>query len=325
MDILNKKVLLIGDSMNWAIARLIVPLAQRGNFDIAYHYTDGKPKQTKFDDEYHTHLTIGEFEKDYDIFHFHCLRAGISCLRNNEILKKIGGREIVFTIHTERESDLKDFIESGIKVDKVIAPTRYVFDKLKENFRTYLVPHCIEIEKFPYIEKLEGQDVGYIGRVVRHKRYKELVDACKGKWKVNGIGYVDDGEYWRTIDNSGNEFNINIAQVNMNDHIKKHFKIFSCLSAPHIEVGPLPVLECAALGIPIITTPVGWALDNATASSVCMIEDSEVKNKDLGNYIEGLMKSELGRETYRKNARKLIEKFNMDWYLSEHRKIYDSI
>jgi glycosyltransferase involved in cell wall biosynthesis len=318
-----KRILHVVDCRNWAIDKLVSPLIDRdSNMEIVYHYTTGKEKNTRFNTKYDKHLVLDDFNKDYDIIHFHCLGAMISCLQNQDILKSIGKRQIVFTIHTEREQDVINLIESKIKIDKVICPTKYIQERLKNNYKTFYIPHCIDIDKFPYIEKLIGEDVGYVGRIVRHKRYKEIADACRGNYKVNGIGYIDDGTYWRSIDNIANKFNINVGQENMAKHIHEHFKIFVCLSIPHIEVGPLPVLECMALGIPVLTTDVGWAKDNADFDNCWFIEESQISN--LGKYIDDLMQDNDKIDLVRKNARKLIEKFNMDWYLQEHRRIYES-
>jgi glycosyltransferase involved in cell wall biosynthesis len=321
MDI-KPKVLMIGDCLNWAIDRLVYPLVQRdSNINIVYHFTDEKPKRTGFNKDKQKKLTIDDFDKDYDIFHFHCLRAGLVSLHTGDILKKIGNRKIVFTVHTEREEDLQLLINTDINIDKVIAPTRYIYNKLKDKFETIIIPHCIEIEKFPYIETITGKEVGYIGRIVPHKRFKELVEACRDKYEVDGIGYIDDSTYWRSIYPGGFNFSINIDQSTMVDHIKKHFKIFTCLSEPNIEAGPLPVLECAALGIPILTTDVGWAKDNLHKHQAYFINQSDIRN--LLEYIEFLFMTPNYCEEMRLKARKLVENFNMNWYLDKHREIYN--
>jgi len=327
---LKKKVLIIGDTVGWAIDRLIFPISERSNnIDIAYHYTDERVKDTGYNPKEGnlTHLTVELLEKPYDLIHLNANRATWSMLGNSIVMKAIGDKEIMLTLHNERDSQTYINKEKYERIDKFIAPTRFNQKLLGKKFpKVYHIPHTIEIGEFPYLEELQGGKVGYIGRIIPHKRYKTIVEASALVNKeVQGIGYVDDGDYWNEIRGMPNQkFEIRIQQDKMAEFIQSNFNIFINISEPEIESGPLGVLECAALGIPIMTTDIGWARDNLTSKEAYFIGDQTAQDpKRLGREIERFMANDKQKESMRRNARKLVEKYNMDWYLEEHIKIYN--
>lgn len=313
------KTLIVTDCINAAIDRLTLPLHQAGLGDICYHYvTEEMNKKTDFNTlKNPVHLTL-DLLKNYDQIHFNTIRAVDVILKNKEITELLKGKRLIMTIHTERESDLQLLKDKHWqRIDQFISPTRYQQEKVKEyaGKESVYIPYAIDEKKYKFIKEPKGTAIGYIGRVTPHKRLKEIVGASDRQ--VIGIGYVDDGRsgYWQSIP-KGNLTMYQHLTEDQKIEIMSQFKVLVSISEPHIETGPLGVLECAALGIPIITTNIGWAKDNLRCDSACFVND-----KLLG--LSGEIRRFFVSYIYRNNARKIIDSWTLQDYINAHREVYD--
>lgn len=322
-----KKVLILADCPGWAIDKLVNPLAENiDGVDIAYHFTDGKPKHTGFNVGDHEHINVDTFKRNYDIYHFNSHGAARVCLRMPDVLKVMEGKKVIMFVHTE--ADIEEMLEwSEFKrVDLFVVPTKYLARKMEEAGRNYIyLDHHIDTSAFPYVERLTGQYVGFNGRTMRHKRLKEIVNASGSMdYPIRGVGYVDDGEYWHSIMKTEYDFTLGmVSQSDLAEYMSKNFKILVSISTPHIETGTLGVLECCSLGIPILTTPTGWAVDNLNDKSALFIPEREI-NK-LPEYIDQLMTDGALREKLRINARKIVEQHDIKDYIKKWEEIYETI
>ena len=319
------RVLVVADTIDWAIASLVRPLKKLG-VDLAYHYIN-TTKNTGTGEKNPTHLTI-DLLKNYDQIHFHTARAVDSMLKNKEIVDILKDKRLIMTIHTEREDDLKLIKEKYWDlINTYISPTKYQQEKVKEytGKDPIYIPHAIDEKKYSFTKDYPPKEVviGYVGRIVPHKCLKTIVEASGGL-QVAAIGYVDNEghDYWRSIPKDNLRHYQNLTEDEKIEIMKK-FTVLVSISEPHIEVGPLPVIECAALGIPIITTVVGWAKDMLPGYSAYFYHDFNVK-EPLMDLIKLAIEDEAGREENRKNARKVIDSWTLEDYINAHRKVYEN-
>lgn len=324
------KTLIVADVVDWAIAKLCLPLKKTGA-DLAYHYINTS-KGTGTGEKNPTHLKI-DLLKKYDQIHFTTCRAVDNMLRNPEVLEVIKGKKLLMTIMTEREDDLQLIKQKHWEIiDQYISPTKYQQQRIKDLIGkdSIYIPFAIDEKKYTFTKDYPRKTdvIGYIGRVTPHKSLDAIVGASEG-YSVVGIGYVDnDGqEYWRNMPKG----ELTMYQQLSEDkkiEIMRSFTVLVSISDPHIETGPLGVLECAALGIPIITTDVGWARDNLKDMESAYI----IKKNELGfPLIEGSLREhiltfledmKLGKEKCRLGARKIIDNWTLDMYINAHKEVY---
>ena len=316
----KNRTLIICDCKDWAIYSLVKPLKKLG-LDICYHYINTS-KGTGIGEKNPVHLTIDLLRK-YEQIHFNTIRAVDVMLRNDEVLEAVKGKRLIMTIHTEREEDLKLLKgKHWQRIDQFISPTRYQQKKVKEytGKNAVYIPYAIDEKKYSFIEDYPRKTnvIGYVGRVTPHKHLKEIMEASSG-YSVVGIGYVDDGRsgYWQSIPRD----NLTMYQQLTEDQKieqMRNFTLLVSISEPHIETGPLGVLECAALGIPILITDVGWAKDNLASQSARFLDDT---NSLEDNILRFLLRTSL-QNILRQNAREVIDNWTLQDYINAHKEIY---
>ena len=314
------RVLVVADTIDWAIASLVRPLKKLG-VDLAYHYIN-TTKNTGTGEKNPTHLTI-DLLKNYDQIHFHTARAVDSMLKNKEIVDILKDKRLIMTIHTEREDDLKLTKEKHWDlIDTYISPTKYQQEKVKEytGKDPIYIPHTIDEKKYSFTKDYPPKEVviGYVGRIMPHKRLKSIVEASGGK-QVVAIGYIDNEghDYWHSIPKDNLRHYQNLTEEEK-IKIMRTFTVFVSVSTPHIEVGTLPVIECASLGIPIVTTSTGWAKDMLTEDTATFVEDN------LENLKEAIEYTIDNGDNIRREARKVINNWTLNNYINAHRKVYEN-
>ena len=192
---MNKRILVVADVKDWAIAKLCLPLKKLG-VDIAYHYINTS-KGTGIGEENPVHLTV-DLLKKYDTIHFNAARNVECMLRNPEIVNILKNKRLIFTMHNERDYAKDDKFKI---FDTIICPTRFVEDNFKKHgYNTVYIPYAIDEKKYTFTKDYPRKTnvIGYVGRVTPHKRLDAIVGVF-GRYSVVGIGYVDNGDYWHTI------------------------------------------------------------------------------------------------------------------------------
>lgn len=318
------RILQAADRPGWAIDRLAKPISEM-NDDVDILYVNNQVDRflatgySKYDPD--KQFTL-EKANEYDLIHFHDLR-------HLQYFKLKKGTKKVVTIHTERESDLNG--HDLTLYDAIICPTKkmlgYVSDR---KGRGFLVPHCIELDKFVNPFKIgDDKTVGYVGRVVEWKRFDVILKAVfDAKLKLLGCGYIQDKEVFHRykkdiIRDRDFEFDIFVPDNELVNFYSR-MNLLVSLSRDGIEAGPLPTLEAMALGIPVVSTPIGWAKDNATHNeNIFFIEEKNIIN--LSSVIRSVYDNIEARKRIADNAKKLIINFGMDSYSKQLMKIYEEI
>jgi glycosyltransferase involved in cell wall biosynthesis len=318
-------ILLVGDCVSWAIDRLVKPISEKLKID--YVYTDNSEtrwKRTGYTNLEDTNkLKVYMFET-HDIIHHWNLRALQMILKGYK--KELEGKKIISTICTERdiEETIKD--ETFDRIDKFVAVTRYNEEKLVKRFgkdKVVYIPFAVDKDYFKFIKDYPKNEktLGYVGRVVKWKHLKEIAEIAKDlKIELKACGYTDDCDYWRSCPPMKLSM---VQQESLVEYMSK-FTIYCAISDPYIETGPLPVLECISLGIPVITTKVGWAKDHLThGESVYFVKDT---GKDtLLRAVKELLSNKELMSNIRLNARKVIEQWNINHYIETHRRLYETM
>ncbi len=317
------KILEVADRPGWAIDRFTKPVAKiYDNVDISY-FAVGESRflQTGFttlDEKLVPYST--ELGNKYDVVHFHRAEPAIrATMRLDKKVKKI------ISLHNERSfSVVKDW-----KIfDAVICPTKFVYEEMKSRHdNVYLVPYGIDLEKYHY--KFEDRDianVGFVGRVIPHKRFDVIHKACiDGKLKLISCGYIEDPlAFTKWIGKENGEFDYDyvtfLPEVQMVNFYAQ-MKMFVSISEPFHETGPLPVLEAMACGVPVISTYTGWAKDWAKdKQNIWFVSEDEMKN--LGKLLRNLVVRDDILTKLRNNAMRLVSDFSIEKYAERLMDIY---
>lgn len=327
MKLPNKiRILEVSDRLGWAISRLSRPLLEHyENIDIVYkNISEHRYLASGYDQKNNVSpYNKGQAEK-YNIVHFHHPQ---SCWQDaKELSSKV--RKIA-TKHTER--DLPE-IDWNV-FDDIICPTRYVFSQMSGknlNANLHYVPYGINLNFYkPKEMNLKSNCVGYVGRVVKWKRFDTaLKEAVKAKLKLQACGYVDDGltfkkeykNHRKGIDFDWVDF---FPEKEMPDFYSR-MSLFLCLSEPNIETGTLPILEAMACGIPVISTKIGWAKDNCQhGKDIWFVEEKEIQEGKLSSIIWQVYNNIKLRKELRENALNLIKKFSIEKYCYELMEVYN--
>ena len=95
---------------------------------------------------------------------------------------------------------------------------------------------------------------------------------------------------------------------------------------PHIEAGPLPVMEAMACGVPVISTKVGWAFDYCEHDkNIVFVSEEEAQDAvKLSKIIKGVYDDESYRSRLRENALDLIKNFSIEKYCENLMNAYEA-
>jgi len=341
------KILQVADRPGWAIDRLSKPISEfYENVDMSYVNTAAdRFLDTGFSDWKSSVQYTHELGSQYDIVHFHRLEAaviGIDTLRPET--------KRFLTIHTER---LKDFDDKRILLfDHIICPTKFAYEYLKKNLeewknektQIHQVGYGIDLEKFrrqadlhhiPHHINLSNyyllarepnaKEIGFVGRIVKWKRYAKIQKAVHDiGLKLIGCGYIEDSREYNANGLKDDEdfyFHAMVPECLMSRFYAR-MNLFICLSEPHVEAGPLPILEAMACGVPVLSTRVGWTVDNCEhLKNIYFIEENEIDN--LPQIIKSVYDNKELRAKLREGGLELIKNFDVKHYAEELMKLYE--
>lgn len=324
------KTLIINDCNGWSMQRLTEPLAKFYNFDMAFHNLH-KTKTTSIEIKNPIGVTSELFRK-YEQIHLNTIAADNIILQRKDFIDALDGKKIIMSIHSERDKDLQILKGDHWKrIDKFVSFTEYQRDKIKEytGKDSRLIHHAVDEQQYKFIPNYQQtNNLGYIGRIMPHKRFKEITNVAKIlNKKVVFCGFVakgDFGDYINDCDRSVvNLENFVTEQRKM--EMMKTMELYMAISYDHIEVGPLPIIECACMGIPVLATKMGWARDLFTHDeNIYFVSQEEASNPvKLAEIVKNLLSDKNKIEKIRTNARKFIEDSRrLQDYVLEYRNVY---
>lgn len=217
------------------------------------------------------------------------------------------------------KSDWADF--QGLAI-----ATKWGFDRLKQmHGNVYQIPYGIDLDRYSFIHEYTTENnVGYIGRVMPHKNLKAICETANELgYKVVGSGYVEDREYWNSIDKSNLEYKGNVGRQamspsNVKDDMYRKMKVFVAYSTGERETGTLPLLEAMARGIPVMATSQGMARD--------LIEDGKngviFTEENFKEKLKMFMENEPLRMQCRKKAWETIKHYSEERMAWNYGKAY---
>jgi glycosyltransferase involved in cell wall biosynthesis len=243
-------ILVTPDILEWAIGNLTRAITkakcmQRFNFFTVPVHPRGTTE---------AYLTLDTVvKKGVDFWHAQYWHSAENVLNDLPMLKLKDVPKLL-THHNHYALDKRDWRE---KFDGLAIATRWGFDKLKTmHDYVYQIPYGIDLDRYPFIQEYppEGNNVGYIGRVLPHKNLKIICEVSKELgYKVIGSGYVEDQDYWRSFNHDNLDYKGNIGRQSMSpsnvkDDLYKKMKVFVAYSTGEKETGTLPLLEAMARG-----------------------------------------------------------------------------
>ena len=191
-------------------------------------------------------------------------KSNIIFLHNASLVKSMRSyfpkKKMVLFFHTDKISQLKEIC----LVDKVLSVNKTMtknINLIKENQAVYL-PNCINIKNTSIVPKNINSSikskpselvVGAMGRLVKKKGFKFLIDACSEMKEIKLLIAGTGIEYNSLTKASINKNNIKLLGWTRNkEQFFKKIDIFCCSS--EVEPFGLVIIEAMSRGIPVIST-----------------------------------------------------------------------
>ena len=191
-------------------------------------------------------------------------KSNIIFLHNASLVKSMRRyfpkKKMVLFFHTDKISQLKEIC----LVDKVLSVNKTMtknINLIKENQAVYL-PNCINIKNTSIVPKNINSSikskpselvVGAMGRLVKKKGFKFLIDACSEMKEIKLLIAGTGIEYNSLTKASINKNNIKLLGWTRNkEQFFKKIDIFCCSS--EVEPFGLVIIEAMSRGIPVIST-----------------------------------------------------------------------
>ena len=174
-----------------------------------------------------------------------------------------------------------------------------------------LIPYSIDLSFFkPINDYTEEKIVNMaVNRIEGKKGVREVAQACKELgYKFKLVGRVSKSEYIKEVMEVG-KGSIEFLEDATDEQVRETYyqsAIHVCNSTDDFESGTLPILECMACGVPVLTRIVGHVPELYNGGNM-------VINKGKPEDVEGL----------KTNLKKMME--NRDWRLNLREKAFKTI
>ena len=252
------KILMVVDISWWAIGHLAQGIIDK-NPHIEFKMFEYPPRELETKRE-EFRKVLAEFNPD--IIHFQYWRTCDYVLNNvPEVLKY----RKVLSHHNEKNLLSADW--SG--VDVITCQTELCLDRLQKYPNVVLIN--LAVDGFEYNENYPPKEVrlGYVGRIVPWKGFKEVVKVCKElntRFIAMVGGRIEKPQYINEIQAEVGEierYGEIMFGIDDDDRqgIYNQMTFYIGNSSDGRETGPLGLLEAMASGVPVITTPSGTARD----------------------------------------------------------------
>ncbi len=322
---MGNKILQIVDVPTWAIEKLSKPIREYNNhfnWNVLYiHPKDlenGKVDLNKIKDEI----------IKADIVDIQYWRLASQLL---ELIPELKAKKIVLTHHNEKNLLSYDWSD----IDVHIAKTKYSYDVLEEkypNATIEYIPNTFDFNEFKYVENYDYDKkiVGYVGRIVPWKGFKEIAMACKELgYELMIMGKQDKADYWQEVQNElGEEYllkGIDWSFFNCPDEERASFyeniSVYVGNSGDKHEVGPLGVIEAMASGIPVVSSPAGIMADIGKHRENAMIFPYG-NYEEMKNFIREVIENKELRKSLREKGWQTIKSYNHEQMAEAYNKIY---
>lgn len=228
-------------------------------------------------------------------------------------LPVIRSKPIVLTHHNEENLLHQDW--SPVKIH--VAKTNYSEKRLTEaGYKDVaLIPNSFDPDVFKWNPAWPPAEpaVGYVGRIVDWKGLKPIARACRELGvRLYAMGKGNDQGYYDSIPEEDRE-NIDWTFFEWpDDRIAEFYQsitCYVCFSKPHREVGPLPLIEAMASGVPVVSTPCGLAKDIGKPRDNMLIVPFE-EYDSLKDAIKEILESPSLGNDLRQNGWKTIKNFS---------------
>ena len=191
-------------------------------------------------------------------------KSNIIFLHNASLVRSMRSyfpkKKMVLFFHTDKISQLKEIC----LVDKVLSVNKTMtknINQIKENQAVYL-PNCINIKNTNIVQKNNNYStkskpselvVGAMGRLVKKKGFKFLIDACSEMKEIKLLIAGTGIEYNSLTKASINKNNIKLLGWTRNkEQFFEKIDVFCCSS--EVEPFGLVIIEAMSRGIPVIST-----------------------------------------------------------------------
>jgi glycosyltransferase involved in cell wall biosynthesis len=202
--------------------------------------------------------------------------------------------------------------------------------------KMFIIPNGINVEEYDLPpEKHEGFVVGFVGRVARIKDLKTAIRAISIVKEVVGeklkfliIGPVDAEDYLAECKRLVRVLRLeDTVEFLGPQNVKEYYPKFDLLLLSSVSEGqPLVILEAMAAGVPIVATDVGACRDIIyDKDGQCGIIVPPKDHFSMSKAIIKLYEDKELRDTFSKNAKKVVQKYRVETMIEKYRNLYLSL
>lgn len=192
--------------------------------------------------------------------------------------------------------------------DKVVVNNQTMYDQLPSS---YFVPMGIDLSFFKFNDNYTEDKVVNmsVARIEGKKGVREVAQVCNELgYKFRLVGRVSKPEYIKEVVKAGGK-NIEFIENATDEQLRDVYyssAVHICNSVDGFESGTLPILECMACGVPVITRTVGHVPELYDGSNMIVRKGNQEDIEDLKTNLKELMENKDLRLKIRKNALKTI-------------------